>query len=283
MHFSKRHFVVRSLTLIVLFVFAALPAFAQPANSGTCNQPMPDPITHIRIDGITQVFPNHRIVQPIFSQDGCWIFVSLNRGADSGGDGIAVFRRDSGRIAHSRFFPIQGLQKALTHDGKTLIVHADLQAALIDVEKLVSGRPDPVLGTIGDQRFDRGRGLMGQMVATSDNKHLFVAQVQTGWISVIDLAKARSGSFNASAIVGGIALEPGERGISLILSSDDRYLYLTADAPANVDWPLVCKNSPNPDRNQPHREGAIWVKIQFVTKRFPFNWGETIWRSRNRP
>jgi len=236
---------------------APASASAQKVDTAACNQPMSDPVTHINIPGITEAFPIARVAQPVLSNDGCWIFAILTRRTNgTGGNGIEVLRRNAGRLEHFRFLPIDGrgaMGQVLTHDGRTLVVHATGQLLFVDVRKLVAGDPGPVLGAIGNERLGEGQA----MVVSSDDRRLFVTNGETEWISVIDLDKVRAGSFDSSVVVGGIPVQAGVRG--MILSPDERYVYVAAEPPENVDWPAVCKTDPRPNKPTPHREGAIWV------------------------
>jgi len=141
----------------------------------------------------------------------------------------------------------------LTRDQRVLIVGGTRQVAFFDVEKLVSGTSDPLLGTITDQRFaDVGVG----MALTPDDKFLFVPQRGSNWLTVINVEKARKEGFNAKAIQGGI---PTGAGAMALLSPNGKYLYLmNTSAPPGPQWPAVCGDD-NPQNGDKVREGLLQV------------------------
>lgn len=248
MHSRCRHSVSVLLSLIVsVLILLPTPLFAQQASkSDTCNQPMPDPITHFKI-------ADHP-TDPVSTRDGCWILVSVRR--DSGGNGVAVLHRIGGTIELVRFVPIQGAPfgMSLTHDEKMLIVAADTQAAFLDVGRLISGQGNAVLGYIRDNTF--GGAIIVNV--TSDDRYLFISQERTATISVIDLRKARTAGFSTEAIVGGIPT--GRLPISLVFSPNERYLYATSqEAAAAYGWPITCNPQTNPTAPPDHPQGAILV------------------------
>jgi DNA-binding beta-propeller fold protein YncE len=217
----------------------------QASKADACNEPLQEPITHLKIAG--------RPADPVPTRDGCWIFVSVGR---ESGSNVAVLHRTGGRIEQVRFVPIRGAPfgMVLTHDNATLIVAAGPQVAFLDVAKLTSGRGDPVLGYIGDDSF--GAAIMPNV--TADDRYLFVSQEAKASISVIDLAMTRTSGFNAKAIVG--AVPTGGAPISLEFSPDQRYLYTTSQAaPASFGWPITCHPEANPSAPANHPQGAILV------------------------
>jgi hypothetical protein len=166
MRYSDRCSALLALTLIILAVILLpTPLFAQTVQkSDTCNQPMPDPITHFTIAG----YPT----DPVSTSDGCWILLSVRRDAD--GSGVAVLERRAGKLELVRFVPIRGVPfgMVLTHDEKMLVVAADEHVALLDVGKLISGQSDAFLGSIRDSSF-AGANMVN---VTSDGRYLFISQ-----------------------------------------------------------------------------------------------------------
>src|SRR5262249_59120203 len=68
---------------------------------------------------------------------------------------------------------------------------------------------------------------------------LFVSDEFAQTITVIDLARARSGGFGQDAIVGTIPV--GRAPIALTFSPDERFLYTTSEvARRNWGWSAVC-------------------------------------------
>jgi DNA-binding beta-propeller fold protein YncE len=210
-----------SILIAFGFMLQLLPAFAQkPAtDAGNCNQPMPDPVTHIKVTGDAW--------QPLSTRDGCWMFVALGGGPKATPpNGLAVLHRNGAAFEQVRVVPNERpISIALTHDEKTLVVsvYADTggRIELLDVGRLTSGQGNALMSSVRDQHFG---SLQSGLIITSDDKYLLVSQKITSWISIIDLDKARSGQA-ASSIVGGIPLTGKPLGMEL--SPDRRYLYLS--------------------------------------------------------
>jgi DNA-binding beta-propeller fold protein YncE len=228
--------------LSILFAFASVAAnrqraLAQSAEPQDCNRPMAEAITHIRVNGVPDA--------SLPSRDGCWLFVVVSRSAAAGGNGVEVYRRNAGSLQSTRFVPIEGITGSLmeTPDGKLLLTRSANDVIFLDPTRLVSGRDDVLLGRIGDHRF----AGPGKIIVTADNKRMFVRQNQSAWISIIDLEKAIAGGFGADSIVGGIPTR-GTAGPSIMMSPDERYLYIPNRTP-DVNAPRVCK-----DFNQPTQE-----------------------------
>ena len=86
-----------------------LPAAAQ------CNKPTADAIVHVEMPG------NPFTAVP--TRDGCWIFASLAK-AGGGQSGVAVIRRDNGKVSLLRVVSIDGAPTGavLTHHEQMLII-----------------------------------------------------------------------------------------------------------------------------------------------------------------
>ena len=133
--------------------------------------------------------------QALPSVDGCWVFVSIARGANEG-SAIAVYRRSNGTLKYVRETRLAGSPAgmALTSDGKLLVVADNDRVAFIDTDRLVAGRGGAILGYLIDA------AAKGRIYAnvTADDKFAFVADENSATVSVIDLARARATGFNAS-------------------------------------------------------------------------------------
>jgi WD40 repeat protein len=228
--------------------WARVPLLAQQAKNSadTCNQPMPDAITHIKIENGD---PWHAVASP----DGCWIFIRT--GGPLGG--LVVLQRTGGIVQPFRSIKGEennppGSVNSLSHSGKTLIVSKDREIEFFDVQKLTSQREDPLVGRIGDQHFLGSNGVI-----TSDEKRLFATQHLTAWLSAIDLTESADHTLSRAAISGGIALDSNPA--TPVLSPDERYLYVPSFDSADKSWPLVCRDPAAGLAAATLREGSVQV------------------------
>ncbi len=196
----------------------------------------PRPVTRVSVPG--------RPFQALFTRGGSWILASVDTG-------IAVLQGSTLR----RVVPVDGAPAGMvvTHDGKRLIVAAEDRLALFDVDRLLSGASDALLGYLGEP----GRGPLGRVYVnvTADDRYLFSSDERAQTITVVDLAKG----FTADAVVGHIPV--GQAPIALTLSSDGRYLYTTSQAmPPSAGWPLACRREgAAPSAPLHHTHGAVIV------------------------
>ena len=232
---------------LTLAALSALTASAQPAD---CNAPAASP-------SVTIALPSRPFaVRP--SADGCRVFVSLMGDNSGKNPGVALLTRGHGRTEILRVVPLQspptGL--ALTHDGKLLIATSGDGPVFLDVERMASGQPNPVLGSFSD-------GANSQSIYANispGDKLLFVSEERARSITVIDLARARSNGYKADAIVGKIPVANAP--IALTFSPDGKWLYTTSQgAIPDWHWPKACK----PEGRDPstaeitNPEGAVIV------------------------
>jgi DNA-binding beta-propeller fold protein YncE len=230
---------------VTLAAATALTVSAQPSG---CNAPAASP-------SVTIALPARPFaVRP--STDGCHIFVSLMGDGSGKNAGIAVLDRTGGRIGLLRVVPLKspptGL--ALTHDGKLLIAAAGDGPVFLDVERMVSGGANPVLGSFSD---GAGPGSIYANVSPGDEL-LFVSEERAHAITVIDLKRARGG-YKSNAIIGKIPV--GNAPIALTFSPDGKWLYTTSEgALADWHWPNACKPEGRGETARITRpEGAIIV------------------------
>jgi DNA-binding beta-propeller fold protein YncE len=198
----------------------------------------------------------------VSSRDASWVFVALMGGGGNGNgpsaNGVAVLRQVAGQFELKRVIPLQdgpaGL--VLTHDGKTLIGAGGGSVVLLDTGRMTSGSGDPVIG-----KFSDGADSAIYVNVTADDKILFVSDEGSRTITVIDLARVRSGGFDARAVIGKIPV--GEAPIALTLSPDGRWLYTTSEgALPDWGWPSTEKPEGRLDSNQPYAlepPGAVVV------------------------
>ena len=189
------------------------------------------------------------------SKDGCWVFVSLTGGRGSNA-GIAVLKRSGGKVELVRVVSLTSAPTGirLTHDGKLLIAAATSATVFVDVQKMIDGAPDAVVGTIPG-----GRGSIYANV-TADDKTLFVAEENDQSIRVIDLEKARRDGYKEEDVVGKIPA--GLAPIALTFSPDGKWLYTTSELALPAwNWPKACKSEgmPVPNTVVTGPEGAVIV------------------------
>ena len=214
---------------ILSLALAARPVIAQPSGQN-CNAPTPEPIVHVTL-------PGHPFGS-VATADGCWVFVTVVSSNPRSTNGVAVLRRGGGKIELQRVVPVEPrpTKLALTPDGKLLIVADDKYVTFLDVQRMISGTGDPILGYIADAP---SAGTVYVNV-TSDGKLLFASDENVETITVIDLAKARAGGFKEDAIIGKIPV--GLAPIALTFSPDEKLLYTTSElAPQRLNWPKECK------------------------------------------
>jgi DNA-binding beta-propeller fold protein YncE len=243
-HFSETLFsmgkhIVQMLTLVSLLPFAA------QAQSTGCNASADSP-------SVTIALPS-RPFTAVPSHDGCWVFVSLT-GPKSG---IGVLKRGGGTLELLRVAPLASAPTgiALTHDGKLLIAAASDIVIFLDVQRLISGAADPVLGSFSDG--PNSESIYANV--TADDKLLFVSEEAAQSITVIDLERARANGYKAEAIKGKIPT--GLAPIALTFSPDGKWLYTTSQLAARPwNWPAACKPEGSPAGSPiVNPEGAVIV------------------------
>jgi DNA-binding beta-propeller fold protein YncE len=154
------------------------------------------------------------------------VFVSLNSTEPRQLNGIAVLRCTEGRYRLERIIPLESQPTiaALTHDGKMLVVPDDSFIAFVDVKRALSGGGDPISGFIEDVPGDNGGAIYAAI--SPDDRFAFVAEEQSGKLTVIDMQKARAGGAIAhDDIVSEFLI--GNAPIALIFSKDGHYLFAT--------------------------------------------------------
>lgn len=236
----NRSFLLKPLCVLFVFVIACVDiGISQP--NAACNVRPHDAISYLSLPG--------RPFGISVTQDGCHVFVAL-MGNPSG---IALLRPADGKIKLDKVFPLKGKATdiVLTHDQKMLIVAGIEDVAFLDVERMLSGHGDPVLGYLSDA--DAGSINVN---VTADDKFLFVSDEAAARIRVIDLEKARSRKFSSEAIIGKIPVGLGP--IALVFSPDEKLLYTTSEIAAKMGWEDKCK--PEVNSGGPlHPEGAVIV------------------------
>jgi len=179
-------------------------------------------------------------------------------GDDEKASGVAVVQRTARHVGLSRVIPLppQPVGMAITNDGKLLIVANGPSVAFLDVDRMISGTENALLGsvTIGPT------AISFNVAITADDKLLFVSDEANRAISVINLDRARTDGFRGKATLGEIPV--GQLPIALVLSPDERWLYTTSEeALPEWNWPKACRSERNEQGQTTleHPEGAVVV------------------------
>lgn len=219
-----------AFALAFILVAAGASLFSQSIPAATsCNQPTSQAIVHVALPG--------RPFQPLATNDGCWIFVTMSSTVASE-NGVAVLRRSGGRVSLAHVVPFEGGATSLvmTHDRTLLMVAAGDRVVFLDPARLSLGQGGAVLGSMIDPG---GEGRINLNVSP-DDRYLFVSEERSAAIAVVDLGQARRSKFNPTSVVGRIPV--GNAPIALTFSLDGKRLYTTSQsAPAGLGWPNSCR------------------------------------------
>ena len=249
------------MSKLTLFSLALYVALLAPSAYASCNQPAPQAITLVDV-------PGHPFM-PVPTKDGCWVFVSIENPKNGPPSGVAVLRRDDGKVFLSRTIPTEGapLGMVLTPDEKLLIGALDDRLVFLDTARMMSGESGAVLGYLREPEYHADLGGMKvstpgavYVSTTSDGSLLFESDEWAQRITVIDLEKARNSHFSADSIIG--TIPTGGLPIGLVFSRDGRYLYSTAEAAASEwNWPIECvEEGQDPSKAKPaYPQGAVVV------------------------
>lgn len=199
----------------------------------------------------TVTVPGHPFAA-LSTNDGCWLFVSLETGNSQGA--IAVLRNQAGRFSLDRVVPAPGhaFGEALSHDGKFLIVAAGTDTHVFDVNRLQQGGSDPILGTLHHGR----KSAAIYTALTAGDKLLFVSEEDAKRIDVYDFTKMRESDFQSVAPSRHIPTASSP--VGLAFSPDGRWLYATNEVgPAAGRGHAVCEPEMRGERNHP--QGLLLV------------------------
>ena len=258
--FARFHFTPRTLVTLAA-AFSTVCGSGAFAQTSKCNEPAKSPIELVDV-------PGHPF-EALPTADGCWIFVSVTQAERPRDAGIAVLRRNGGRISLERIVEAGpgSTSMVLSHDAKLLIVSHQDSTLFFDPDKLISGNGDTLLGSISD---GAASGTIN-VATTADDRFLFVSDERAERITVIALDRARSSGFHSSAIVG--TIPTGIAPIALVFSADERYLYTTAEAgDESWGWPAVCSQEGAPvGSGKMYPEGGIVVVDVARAKSDPAN------------
>ena len=230
-------------------LMALAAAGAAQAQSGGCNERAATASETVKVPG--------RPFGVVPSRDGCWLFASMV-GPQAENRGIAVLQRGGGRVSVTRVVTLASAPTGivLTHDGKLLIAATGDGVTFVDVGKMTSGAGDAVVGAFSDG----ARSGSVYVNVTADDKVLFVSEEAASVVTVIDLERARSNGYQASAIIGKVPV--GLAPIALTFSADEKWLYTTSElAATDWNWPKACKpEGQDPAKSEiTYPEGAVVV------------------------
>ncbi len=189
------------------------------------------------------------------SADGCWLFAAVVGPPQGARAGLAVFHLEGGQFHLARLVPIKGVPGglALSHDGKTLVVSAEDNLALLDIARLETAQADPLIADL-----PQGEGAGAVYVITSlDDRLLFVSEEHRAELAVYDLARARAepGAKPKDLVIG--LIPQGLAPVGLALSPDGRRLYATSEVGQDAfGYPKHCAL---PNHPRPQSEGALTV------------------------
>lgn len=232
----------RGLKVVVLLLAVMGAALvAQPP----CRAPLGRKIATVRV-------PGHPF-EPVFSNDGCTVYVSL---APEGAIVVLDWQNGGYRLLRTVRIGGRPTGMVLTHEGSTLIA-ADFgqgQVDVLDAARLVSGQGNPVRARLG------GGALRGAVYVnvTPDDRDLLVSDERAASVSVIELASGR--------VLG--AIPTGAAPIALTFSPDGRWLFMTSEvARPDWGWARTCPSQARAGRGGPKvmPQGAILVaQVQLV-------------------
>lgn len=234
------------LALSLLLISGVLPLVAQRP----CTAPLGKKTATVGV-------PGHPF-EPVFSNDGCTVFVSLTQeGA------VAVLNWTGSGYRLQRTVPIGGRPTGmvLTHDGRTLIAADPTAGAvdLLDTAALASGQQASAV------RARVGAGALPGAIyvnVSPDDHYLFVSNERGESVTVIALAGDR--------IVG--AMPAGQLPIALTFSPDGHWLFMTSEIASQAwGWPVRCPRQAQAGRGGPlvAPDGALLVADVATAERDP--------------
>lgn len=218
------------------------------ATQDACNAPSADPIVRLTVPG------NPFLALP--SADGCWVFVSLVRTAETPAR-IALLKRASGSLSLARELevPTNATGMELAQNGALLVVAAGPGVAFVDTAKLTSGADGALIGVWQDDVKGAGRVYAN---VTRNGRYLFVSDESVQAITVLDIVGVRKAGIAGVKAIGRIPT--GRAPIALTFSADERYLFTTSQVTPQANAPSDCE-IPNAKPGAPSTrpQGAILV------------------------
>jgi DNA-binding beta-propeller fold protein YncE len=200
----------------VLGIALATLIWSSTAALADCNQPTPDPVTHVPV-------PGHPF-SAIPTADGCNIFVSLT---DAKASHLLVLKRDNGivTVLHNLAALGQLTGMALSPDGHFLAAANGAGVTLFQTDKLISGDEKP-MGYLND------RSGAGSIYAgfSPDQHLLFVSDENNQSITVYDF----KGLFMGKGANPVGEIHTGAAPVGLAFSLDGKLLYSTSEVASST-------------------------------------------------
>jgi DNA-binding beta-propeller fold protein YncE len=240
---QRRRLLPRAL-LSLLWLAAPIAGHAMD-----CNRAMQSPVTDVTLPGSP--------FTALPSADGCWLFVSLSHESGADRAGLAVLHRVDGAVTVQRTVRVTGTPAGmtLTHDGTLLIVANGPGVLFFDVERLKTAGSEALIGAW--RQVGHAWPTSIYVAVTADDHYLLVSNETAGTVSVIDLAQTRRSRFAQIRVVGSIPV--GDFPVGMVLSSDDRFLFATAQSVTDAGWPKQCQRESGSTGTADHPMGAIVV------------------------
>ena len=153
------------------------------------------------------------------------VFVSINSANPQQPNGVAVLRCVSGRYQFDRLVPVENQPtiSTLTPNAEMLVVPDDNYIAFLDVQRILSGSPQPIAGYMEDIPNDDGGAIYSAV--SPDGRFAFISEEQSGKLTVVDLQKVATGSTTRDAIVSEFLI--GNAPVALVFSKDGTHLFAT--------------------------------------------------------
>ncbi len=168
------------------------------------------------------------------------VFVSINSANPQQPNGVAVLRCVSGRYQFDRLVPVENQPtiSTLTPNAEMLVVPDDNYIAFLDVQRILSGSPQPIAGYMEDIPNDDGGAIYSAV--SPDGRFAFISEEQSGKLTVVDLQKVATGSTTRDAIVSEFLI--GNAPVALVFSKDGTHLFATVQiALRKSNYPHTCK------------------------------------------
>jgi DNA-binding beta-propeller fold protein YncE len=172
------------------------------------------------------------------SADGCWLFVTVQRGGEGTRAGVAVYRAVDGAYRLQHVTPVGGSPADLTlsSDGTLMAVAANSLVVLLDVGRMMRGQDKAVIREVA---VGEGAGAINAAISR-DKTLLFVALERRGQVLALDLPALLRPADGVDPVVGAIPV--GQAPVGLAFSPDGARLYATAQiAPAGAGRMARCR------------------------------------------
>lgn len=226
----KRVVVRASAALFGLLGLAATPAVAQEACAYTAGSAtLPTPGRPFDVEA---------------SADGCWLFVTVQRGGGGTRAGVAVYRAAGGAYRLQQVTAVNGspADLALSADGALMAVAANSFVVLLDVGRMTRGQDKAVIREVS---VGEGAGAINAVISR-DKALLFVALERRGQVLALDLPALLRPAAGVDPVLGAIPV--GQAPVGLAFSPDGARLYATAQiAPAGAGRVARCTSQTGRD------------------------------------